>query len=173
MPLPKFKPPQKPREDPAVALPRLQATLAELQAKRNELVLSLLPYIPDDEPDKSDASVKVSSKSIPEDTGTTSKGTMPHPPTASSTSPSTVAGQTIPQKRASEDVHSQPQEEPTEEQIAAVLQLAKENQKAHIAALHGYNEIKDVAQGLMGLLAEQRGVRVIEVMEEFGVDAKD
>ncbi|KAK1081013.1 swi5-like zinc finger protein, partial [Friedmanniomyces endolithicus] len=31
--------------------------------------------------------------------------------------------------------------------------------KEHIGLLHRYNEIKDIGQGLMGMLADQRGVR--------------
>jgi DNA repair protein Swi5/Sae3 len=45
--------------------------------------------------------------------------------------------------------------------------------KRHIHLLHEYNEIKDVGQGLMGLIAEGRGVRQIEVEREFGVGDKD
>ena len=47
--------------------------------------------------------------------------------------------------------------------------------KEHIARLHAYNEIKDGAQGLMGLVADARGVRVAELYEggEFGVAEKD
>jgi DNA repair protein Swi5/Sae3 len=45
--------------------------------------------------------------------------------------------------------------------------------KAHIKLLHSYNEIKDVGLGLMGLIADGRGVRLREVMEEFGVGGKD
>ncbi|KAK0940913.1 hypothetical protein LTR29_007471 [Friedmanniomyces endolithicus] len=45
--------------------------------------------------------------------------------------------------------------------------------KEHIGLLHRYNEIKDIGQGLMDLLADQRGVRVSEVMEDFGVGGKD
>jgi DNA repair protein Swi5/Sae3 len=45
--------------------------------------------------------------------------------------------------------------------------------KRHIRLLHEYNEIKDVGQGLMGLIAEGRGVRQIEVEREFGVGEKD
>jgi DNA repair protein Swi5/Sae3 len=45
--------------------------------------------------------------------------------------------------------------------------------KRHIRLLHEYNEIKDVGQGLMGLIAEGRGVRQIEVEREFGVGDKD
>ncbi|KFY08001.1 hypothetical protein V492_06624 [Pseudogymnoascus sp. VKM F-4246] len=47
--------------------------------------------------------------------------------------------------------------------------------KAHIRRLHAYNEIRDVGQGLIGMIAEQRGVRIRECYEsgEFGVGAKD
>ncbi|KAJ9628649.1 hypothetical protein H2203_002551 [Taxawa tesnikishii (nom. ined.)] len=45
--------------------------------------------------------------------------------------------------------------------------------KRHIKLLHDYNEIKDVAMGLMGITAEQRGVRIAHVLEDFGMDAKD
>ncbi|KAK4570027.1 hypothetical protein LTR86_002997 [Recurvomyces mirabilis] len=45
--------------------------------------------------------------------------------------------------------------------------------KEHIALLHKYNEMKDIGQGLMGLIAEQRGVRVSEVMEDFDMGRKD
>ncbi|KAJ5756985.1 uncharacterized protein N7511_007167 [Penicillium nucicola] len=45
--------------------------------------------------------------------------------------------------------------------------------KRHIRLLHDYNEIKDVGQGLMGLIAEERGVRQVEVEREFGVEEKD
>ena len=39
--------------------------------------------------------------------------------------------------------------------------------------LHQYNEIRDVGQGLMGMIADKRGVRIREVMEEFGVGDAD
>jgi hypothetical protein len=45
--------------------------------------------------------------------------------------------------------------------------------KRHIKLLHAYNEIKDVGQGLMGLIADARGVRLKEVMEEMDVGEKD
>lgn len=60
-----------------------------------------------------------------------------------------------------------------EERTSKALDNAKTVTKRHITLLHEYNEIKDVAQGLMGLIAEQRGARIIEVQEEFGMDPKD
>jgi hypothetical protein len=39
--------------------------------------------------------------------------------------------------------------------------------------LHNYNDIRDVGQGFMGMIADNRGVRVRELYEEFGVGLKD
>jgi hypothetical protein len=62
------------------------------------------------------------------------------------------------------------EDEPTETDImAAANKIVKE----HIKLLHEYNELKDVGQGLMGLIADQRGVRIVEVQEEFGIEAND
>jgi hypothetical protein len=61
-------------------------------------------------------------------------------------------------------------DEPTEAEIMAV---ANKMVKDHIKLLHEYNELKDVGQGLMGLIADQRGVRIVEVNEEFGIDVND
>ena len=46
---------------------------------------------------------------------------------------------------------------------------------SRIEKLQSYNEIKDVAQELMGLVAENRGVMVGRLYEdqEFGVSAED
>lgn len=60
--------------------------------------------------------------------------------------------------------------EPTEADITAA---ANKLVKDHIKLLHEYNELKDVGQGLMGLIADQRGVRIVEVQDEFGIDAND
>ncbi|KAI2788261.1 DNA repair protein SWI5 [Penicillium oxalicum] len=48
-----------------------------------------------------------------------------------------------------------------------------ETVKRHIRLLHEYNEIKDIAQGLMGLIADARGVRHVDVQKEFGVHEED
>ncbi|MCJ1435139.1 hypothetical protein MMC27_004509 [Xylographa pallens] len=45
--------------------------------------------------------------------------------------------------------------------------------KQHIALLHTYNEIRDVGQGLLGMVAENRGVRIRDVYGEFGVAEGD
>jgi DNA repair protein Swi5/Sae3 len=64
-------------------------------------------------------------------------------------------------------VPGSPQSEPdSQAQAEAIV-------KRHIKLLHAYNEIKDVGLGLMGLIADSRGVRLKEVMEEMGVGEKD
>ncbi|KAJ5179574.1 Swi5-domain-containing protein [Penicillium capsulatum] len=45
--------------------------------------------------------------------------------------------------------------------------------REHIRLLHEYNEIKDVAQGLMTMIAEDRGVCLDTVYKDFGVDGMD
>jgi hypothetical protein len=54
-----------------------------------------------------------------------------------------------------------------------IMAAANKIVKEHIKLLHEYNELKDVGQGLMGLIADQRGVRIVEVQEEFGIEAQD
>ncbi|ODH51584.1 hypothetical protein GX48_02253 [Paracoccidioides brasiliensis] len=43
----------------------------------------------------------------------------------------------------------------------------------HIRLLHEYNEIKDIGLGLIGLVAEARGVRHVDALQSFGVGEKD
>ncbi|TGO30460.1 hypothetical protein BPAE_0005g00560 [Botrytis paeoniae] len=50
---------------------------------------------------------------------------------------------------------------------------AKQTVQRHIKLLHNYNDIKDVGQGLLGMIADNRGVRVGELYEEFGVGIAD
>jgi hypothetical protein len=45
--------------------------------------------------------------------------------------------------------------------------------KDHIGRLHRYNEIRDVGQGLIGIIADQRGARIVDCMDEFGVQVGD
>lgn len=59
------------------------------------------------------------------------------------------------------------------EALSSALKSSNAVIKDHIALLHKYNEIKDIGQGLMGLIADQRDCRVVAVMEEFGVAEGD
>jgi hypothetical protein len=60
-----------------------------------------------------------------------------------------------------------------DEILAAALKSSNAVVKEHITLLHKYNEIKDIGQGLMGLIADKRDCRVVVVMDEFGVGEKD
>lgn len=60
-----------------------------------------------------------------------------------------------------------------EERTKSAMATANGVIKDHIALLHKYNEIKDIGQGLMGLIADKRGVRMATVMEEYGMTEKD
>ncbi|KAE9378775.1 Swi5-domain-containing protein [Stipitochalara longipes BDJ] len=60
-----------------------------------------------------------------------------------------------------------------EEVTKDLKQPAAETVKRHIRLLHEYNDIRDVGQGLVGMIADNRGVRIGELYEEFGVGLKD
>jgi len=66
-----------------------------------------------------------------------------------------------------------PRMDMSDEQQAHLLAEAKAIITRHIKLLHHYNEIRDVGQGLMGLIAESRGVRIKEVQDDFGVGGKE
>jgi hypothetical protein len=72
--------------------------------------------------------------------------------------------------RATHMTQDEEDDEPTE---ADIMLAANKIVKDHIKLLHEYNELKDVGQGLMGLIADQRGVRIVEVNEEFGIGEGD
>lgn len=61
----------------------------------------------------------------------------------------------------------------TETEITAALLEAKKVRAEHIRALGRYNDIKDAAQMLIGLVADSRGCRVREVMRDLGVEDDD
>lgn len=54
-----------------------------------------------------------------------------------------------------------------------LIHPAAETVKTHIKLLHDYNDIRDIGQGLIGMIADNRGVRIGDLYEEFGVDVKD
>ncbi|KAJ4354089.1 uncharacterized protein N0V89_005822 [Didymosphaeria variabile] len=74
---------------------------------------------------------------------------------------------------STESLHTSSQSSNSEPTDSDVMAAAHKINKKHIKLLHEYNEMKDVGQGLMGLIADQRGVRIVEVQDDFGVDAKD
>ncbi len=69
-----------------------------------------------------------------------------------------------------------PKEEEEEEEEAQQEQAmgqAKKRVTKHIRLLHQYNSIRDIGTGLMGLIAERKGERMVDVYQEFGVDVRD
>ncbi|KAG8631764.1 hypothetical protein KVT40_000904 [Elsinoe batatas] len=58
----------------------------------------------------------------------------------------------------------------TDEQVQEALAQARKARVDDVKLLGRYNDIKDVAQGLIGMIAEQRSCRVKEVMEELAID---
>jgi len=49
----------------------------------------------------------------------------------------------------------------------------KEKANKKITRLHEYNDIKDIAQALIGKLAEFEGVRTVDLYKNFGLDIND
>ncbi|KAL3446236.1 Swi5-domain-containing protein [Aspergillus insuetus] len=78
-------------------------------------------------------------------------------------------------RASNKDLESQVAE--IESQVAEIRAKLKndpsETVKRHIQLLHEYNEIKDAGQGLLGLIADARGMRQVDVEREFGVGERD
>ncbi|EON66021.1 hypothetical protein W97_05264 [Coniosporium apollinis CBS 100218] len=148
-PTPKLTEPPKDKRIAALEARKtsLEATLAHLTATRDSLSeqLSALPSI---------------SPTLEYLNGSITGEGLPHVP--ASPFPSNHSS-SPPSSQVSDPIHSD----------AAVLAAAKAVIKRHITLLHDYNEIRDVGLGLMGLIADARGVRIKDVQEEFGIEAKD
>ena len=80
----------------------------------------------------------------------------PAPPTLSAMLPSMAA-------------HWQPAPPLTPGQEAEAAECARAVIKEHIRLLHEYNQIRDVGQALIGIVAESRRLRVRDCHEEFGI----
>lgn len=103
----------------------------------------------------------------------------PEPPTASSSSP--AQADPFEAKKAALEAKIaalENQMRETEEKRREVDGQLKDKDahatvKAHIKLLHDYNGIRDVGQGLMGIIADSRGVRVRDVYPDFEVGEGD
>jgi hypothetical protein len=69
--------------------------------------------------------------------------------------------------------HTVPLVSYTPAQENVLLQNARGVIKQHIQLLSQYNEIKDVAQNLIGIIADHRNVTIRECQEDFGVKDSD
>lgn len=71
------------------------------------------------------------------------------------------------------DAFKSKQEDTNTNSDAAALQHAQHTVANHINLLKSYNEIKDIAMGMLGLIADKEGRRVAEVMEQRGISERD
>jgi hypothetical protein len=69
--------------------------------------------------------------------------------------------------------HSQPVPPLTPSNEALLLAQAQHKVREHIRSLTRYNELRDVGMGLIGIVAENRGLRMRDCLEEFGVAEGD
>jgi hypothetical protein len=69
--------------------------------------------------------------------------------------------------------HSQPVPPLTPSNEALLLAQAQQKVREHIKSLTRYNELRDVGMGLIGIVAENRGLRMRDCLEEFGVAEGD
>ncbi|QPG74490.1 hypothetical protein FOA43_001820 [Brettanomyces nanus] len=57
-------------------------------------------------------------------------------------------------------------------EIDKELEPDEKEKKRHIRQLNRYNELKDTAMQLISMIAEQRGLRIKDVMNEIGVEGE-
>ncbi len=102
-------------------------------------------------------------------TGTSKLHTQLSDPQSQTSALQTQLSNTYAQLNAKTALTPQSQSEPGSGSESDAAAKAEAILKRHIRLLHEYNEIKDVGLGLMGLIADARGVRLAEVMGEFDV----
>ena len=88
-------------------------------------------------------------------------------------SPSSPQTTLNPSHLPSVHAHSRPLTPLTSHVEAELLNNAQGTIKDHIKLLHQYNEIRDVGLGLIGMVAENRKVRIRDCQEEYGVGEGD
>ncbi|EXJ91026.1 hypothetical protein A1O1_04133, partial [Capronia coronata CBS 617.96] len=73
------------------------------------------------------------------------------------------------------DDEKQPAEAQAETEVeeAEALNHANAIFSRHISLLKEYNKIKDIAMGMLSLIAEKEGRRLVKVMEERGLNEND
>jgi hypothetical protein len=156
---------------------RLFAQIAELSAQRDQLITEMLPLIPADVL----ASAERDNTAEVEASDDAAESADVEPGRADKAAPADIAGGTTADTTNSEAAPtkagpSSPSTTDTtltESTRAAVLEHASHTVQQHISLLHAYNGIRDIGQNVMGMLAEQRGIRVVQVMEECGVGEGD
>jgi len=68
---------------------------------------------------------------------------------------------------------SESAESPTQTQIDLAVNKANVDIRTRVRQLQEYNDVKDIGTQLMGLIAENKGVRIAEVQRDFGVQGSD
>ena len=68
-----------------------------------------------------------------------------------------------------QDDHNQQQQDQRQE----LLTHAQGIFEGHIALLRRYNDTKDIAMGMLSVIADRQGKRLAEVMAERGVDGEE
>ncbi|KAF2666312.1 hypothetical protein BT63DRAFT_458670 [Microthyrium microscopicum] len=128
-------------------------TLVSLQSERNSLLLSLHAAL------------------FPSTTKTTDSQPTEHPTPSTAPTYTSSAAHFHHLYQHSSTTTTQHGLTRTEEE--ATLRGAKQIHKNHIAKLHAYNAVRDIGQGLIGMVAENRKARVKDCEEEFGIGKDD
>ncbi|KEF61077.1 uncharacterized protein A1O9_02642, partial [Exophiala aquamarina CBS 119918] len=112
-------------------------------------------------------SLALASSSSPTTTTTSTRRT-----TAVPTAPSTGKGQAIDGASLSL-AHDRQQQQQQQQQEQELLSHAQGIFEGHIALLKRYNSTKDIAMGMLSLIADRQGKRLAEILLERGVGRGD